>query len=167
MAKRKRKITDFFDKTEANSSNKSSSFGGNNDRLSETPSEAEYPGSKSICESSVKESSIHSRRGTHSNSSNTTGINAKRSYNLNDVNVVNENSKQSLKNSVTKNSAQKCKYSPNSVISNNKDINSGDEFLILTTFSKSKKTKISRRSQTILTSKNSFGETKSNIYLPE
>ena len=96
MANRKRKITDFFDKTEANSNNKSSSFGGNKDRPSEPPSGAEHPGSKSICDSSVKESSTHSRRGTHSNSSNTTGTNAKRSYNLNDVNVVNKNSKQSL-----------------------------------------------------------------------
>ena len=59
MANRKRKITDFFDKTEANSSNKSSSFGGNKDHPSEPPSGGEYPGSKSICDSSVKESCSH------------------------------------------------------------------------------------------------------------
>ena len=94
MDNRKRKITDFFDKTEANSNNKSSSFGGNNDHPPEPPSWVEYPGSKSICDSSVKESSTHSRRGTHSNSSNTIGTNAKRSYDLNDVNVVNKNQKK-------------------------------------------------------------------------
>ena len=65
--------------------------------------------------------------------------------------VVNKNSKQSLKSSITKNSAKKCKY------------NGEDELLSLRTFSKIKKTKISRSTQTILTSKNSFGETKSNI----
>ena len=89
MANKKRKITNFFDKAEANSSNKSSSFGGNKDRPSEPPSGAEHPGSTSICDSSVKEGSTYSRRGTHSTSSNTTGNNAKNSYNLNDVNLVN------------------------------------------------------------------------------
>ena len=64
MANRKRKITDFFDKTEANSNNKSSSFGGNKDRPSEPPSGAEHPGSTLICYSSVKEGRSYSRRGT-------------------------------------------------------------------------------------------------------
>ena len=153
MANRKRKITDFFDKTEANSNNKSSSFGGNKDRPSEPPSGAEHPGSKSICDSSVKESSTHSRRDTQSNISNTTGTNFKRSYNA--MKVVNQNSKQSLKNSITKSSSKKYKYS------------NDDELLILTTFSKMKKTLISKSTQTTLNQENSFKDTKSNVYLPD
>ena len=129
-----RKITDFFEKAEANSSNKSSSGGSNKNRPSdhlckppsgaEYPAGAEYPGFKSICHSSVKESSTHSRRGTQSNISNSS-TNFKRSYNA--MKVVNQNSKQSLKNSITKSSSKKYKYS------------NDDELLILTTFSKMKK----------------------------
>ena len=152
-----RKITDFFDKAEANSSNKSSSGGSNknrpSDRLSGPPSGAEYPGFKSIWYSSVKESSTHSRRGTQSNISNTTGTNFKRSYNA--MKVVNKTSKQSLKNSITKSSSKKYKYSDE------------DELLILSTFSKIKKTKISQSTQTIPNQENSFRDTKSNVYLPD
>ena len=145
-----RKITDFFDKAEANSSNKSSSGGSNKDRPSdrlsgppsgaEYPAGAEYPGFKSICHSSVKESSTHSRRGTQSNISHSStnfkrsytqsnisnsSTNFKRSYNA--MKVVNQNLKQSLKNSITKSSSKKYKYSDE------------DELLILTTFSKMKR----------------------------
>ena len=151
-----RKITDFFDKAEANSSNKSSSGGSNknrpSDRLSGPPSGAEYPGFKSICHSSVKESSTHSRRGTQSNISNSS-TNFKRSYNA--MKVVNQNSKQSLKNSITKSSSKKYKYSDE------------DELLILSTFSKIKKTKISQSTQTIPNQENSFRDTKSNVYLSD
>ena len=139
-----RKITDFFEKAEANSSNKSSSGGSNKNRPSdhlckppsgaEYPAGAEYPGFKSICHSSVKESSTHSRRGTQTNISNSS-TNFKRSYNA--MKVVNKTSKQSLKSSITKSSSKKCKY------------NAEDELLILSTFSKIKKTKISQSSQTI------------------
>ena len=154
-----RKITDFFDKAEANSSNKGSNKNRPSDRLSKPPSGAEYPagaeypGFKSICHSSVKESSTHSRRGTQSNISNTTGTNFKRSYNA--MKVVNQNSKQSLKNSITKSSSKKYKYS------------NDDELLILTTFSKMKKTLISKSTQTTLNQENSFKDTKSNVYLPD
>ena len=157
-----RKITDFFDKAEANSSNKSSSGGSNknrpSDRLSKPPSGAEYPagdeypGFKSICHSSVKESSTHSRRGTQSNISNSS-TNFKRSYNA--MKVVNQNSKQSLKNSITKSSSKKYKYSDE------------DELLILTTFSKMKKTLISKSPQTTPNQENCFKDTKSNVYLPD
>ena len=41
------------------------------------------------------------------------------------------------------------------------------EILILTIFSKVKGTRISRSSQTTLTSKNNFKRAKTNIYLPE
>ena len=157
-----RKITDFFDKAEANSSNKSSSGGSNknrpSDRLSgppsgaEYPAGAEYPGFKSICHSSVKESSTHSRRGTQSNISNSS-TSFKRSYNA--MKVVNQNSKQSLKKSITKSSSKKHKYSDE------------DEVLILTTFSKLKRTMISKSTQTTPKQENSFKDTKSNIYLPD
>ena len=151
-----RKITDFFDKAKANSSNKSSSGGSNknrpSDRLSGPPSGAEYPGFKSICHSSVKESSTHSRRGTQSNISNSS-TSFKRSYNA--MKVVNQNSKQSLKNSITKSSSKKYKYSDE------------DELLILTTFSKMKKTLISKSTQTTPNQENSFKDTKSNVYLPD
>ena len=106
------KITDFFAKAEANSSNKSSSVGSNKnrspDRLSgppsgaEYPAGAEYPGFKSICHSSVKQSSTHSRRGTQSNISNSS-TSFKRSYN---AMKMNQNSKQSLKKSITKSSSK-------------------------------------------------------------
>ena len=156
-----RKITDFFDKAEANSSNKSSSGGSNKNRPSdhlckppsgaEYPAGAEYPGFKSICHSSVKESSTHSRRGTQTNISNSSN-NFKRSYNA--MKVV-QNSKQSLKNSLTKSSSKKYKYSDE------------DELLILTTFSKMKKTMISKSTQTTPNQENSFKDTKSNVYLPD
>ena len=156
-----RKITDFFDKAEANSSNKSSSGGSNKNRPSdhlckppsgaEYPAGAEYPGFKSICHSSVKESSTHSRRGTQTNISNSS-TNFKRSYNA--MKVV-QNSKQSLKNSLTKSSSKKYKYSDE------------DELLILTTFSKMKKTMISKSTQTTPNQENSFKDTKSNVYLPD
>ena len=156
-----RKITDFFDKAEANSSNKSSSGGSNKNRPSdhlckppsgaEYPAGAEYPGFKSICHSSVKESSTHSRRGTQTNISNSSN-NFKRSYNA--MKVV-QNSKQSLKSSLTKSSSKKYKYSDE------------DELLILTTFSKMKKTMISKSTQTTPNQENSFKDTKSNVYLPD
>ena len=156
-----RKITDFFDKAEANSSNKSSSGGSNKNRPSdhlckppsgaEYPAGAEYPGFKSICHSSVKESSTHSRRGTQTNISNSSN-NFKGSYNA--MKVV-QNSKQSLKNSLTKSSSKKYKYSDE------------DELLILTTFSKMKKTMISKSTQTTPNQENSFKDTKSNVYLPD
>ena len=157
-----RKITDFFEKAEANSSNKSSSGGSNKNRPSdhlckppsgaEYPAGAEYPGFKSICHSSVKESSTHSRRGTQTSISNSS-TNFKRSYNA--MKVVNQNSKQSLKNSITKSSSKKYKYSDE------------DELLILTTFSKMKKTMISKSTQTTPNQENSFKDTKSNVYLPD
>ena len=156
-----RKITDFFEKAEANSSNKSSSGGSNKNRPSdhlckppsgaEYPAGAKYPGFKSICHSSVKESSTHSRRGTQTNISNSSN-NFKRSYNA--MKVV-QNSKQSLKNSLTKSSSKKYKYSDE------------DELLILTTFSKMKKTMISKSTQTTPNQENSFKDTKSNVYLPD
>ena len=155
------KITDFFAKAEANSSNKSSSVGSNKnrspDRLSGPPSGAEYPagakypGFKSICHSSVKESSTHSRRGTQSNISNSS-TSFKRSYN---AMKMDQNSKQSLKKSITKSSSKKHKYSDE------------DEVLILTTFSKMKRTMISKSTQTTPKQENSFKDTKSNVYLPD
>ena len=155
------KISDFFAKAEANSSNKSSSGGSNKnrspDRLSGPPSGAEYPagakypGFKSICHSSVKESSTHSRRGTQSNISNSS-TSFKRSYN---AMKMDQNSKQSLKKSITKSSSKKHKYSDE------------DEMLILTTFSKLKKTMISKSTQTTPKQENSFKDTKSNVYLPD
>ena len=145
------KITDFFDKAEAKSSNESSSGGSNKDRPSDRlpgpssgakyPAGAEDPGFRSICNSSAKESSTISRRGTQSNISHSStnfkrsytqsnisnsSTNFKRSYNA--MKVVNQNSKQSLKSSITKSSSKKYKYS------------NDDELLILTTFSKMKKT---------------------------
>ena len=157
------KITDFFDKAEANSRSGSSSGGSDKNRPSERlpgpPSGTEYPvgaedpGFRPIWHSSVERSSTHSRRDTQSNISSTTGTNFKRSYNA--MKVVNQNSKQSLKNSITKNSSKKYKYS------------NDDELLILTTFSKMKKTLISKSTQTTLNQENSFKDTKSNVYLPD
>ena len=69
--------------------------------------------------------------------------------------VVNQNSKQSLKNSLTKSSSKKYKYSDE------------DELLILTTFSKMKKTMIYKSTQTTPNQGNSFRDTKSNVYLPD
>ena len=156
-----RKITDFFEKAEANSSNKSSSRGSNKNRPSdhlckppsgaEYPAGAEYPGFKSICHSSVKESSTHSRRGTQSNISNSS-TSFKRSYN---AMKMDQNSKQSLKKSITKSSSKKHKYSDE------------DEVLILTTFSKMKRTMISKSTQTSPKQENSCKDTKSNVYLPD
>ena len=157
------KITDFFDKAEVNSRSGSSSGGSDKNRPSkrlpgppsgtEYPVGAEDPGLRSIWHSSVKESSTHSRRDTQSNISSTTGTNFKRSYNA--MKVVNQNSKQSLKNSITKSSSKKYKYS------------NDDELLILTTFSKMKKTLISKSTQTTSNQENSFKDTKSNVYLPD
>ena len=158
------KITDFFDKAEVNSRSGSSSRGSDKNRPSkrlpgppsgtEYPVGAEDPGFRSIWHSKVKESSTHSRRDTQSNISSTTGTNFKRSYNA--MKVVNQNSKQSLKNSITKSSSKKYKYS------------NDDELLILTTFSKmKKKTLISKSTQTTLNQENSFKDTKSNVYLPD
>ena len=125
MENRKRKITDLFDKTEGNSCNKPSSFGGSKDRPSERPSgsehSTEHSGSTSINKSSVKEGSTYSRRGAHSSTFNAQGTNAKNSYTANNVDLVNKISKQSHKTSFTKNSAQKCQYSSNTAVSNTKD----------------------------------------------
>ena len=157
-----RKITDFFDKAEANSSSKSSSGGTNknrpSERLSGPPSGTEYPvgaedpGFRPILHSSVERSNTHSRSDTQSNIPSTTGTNFKRSYNA--MKVV-QNSKQSLKNSLTQSSSKKYKYSDE------------DELLILTTFSKMKKTMISKSTQTTPNQENSFKDTKSNVYLPD
>lgn len=199
MENRKRKIKDFFNKTEGNSNKKPSSFGGGRNRPSEHPSGSEHPGSISISDPKVKEGSSYSRRGSYTSSSNAKstgaksaynsndvnsvstsssnakGTDAKSSYNSNDVNLVNNLSKQSHKNSITKNSANRCQYSSNSAIPSTRNINIANlenknkeaEILILITFSKIKRSRISRSSQTTLTSKNNFKRVKTNIYLPE
>ena len=81
MENRKRKITDFFNKTESNSHKKTASFGGSRDRPSGYPFGSEHPGSTSISDSKVKEGSSNSRRGTYTSNSNAKGTGAKSAYN--------------------------------------------------------------------------------------
>ena len=123
--------------------------------MSDKSSEQEASCSSKSCITSASKQSEHqvesNSEGIQSNSSKTT--NFKRSYNA--MKVVNKTSKQSLKNSITKSSSKKYKYSDE------------DELLILSTFSKIKKTKISQSTQTIPNQENSFRDTKSNVYLPD
>ena len=143
------RITDFFPKVD----NK-------NPRVADKSADHEASCSSASeesrnCIASTSKQSDHqvesNSEGIQSNSSKTT--NFKRPYNS--MKVVNKTSKQSLKNSITKSSSKKYKYSDE------------DELLILSTFSKIKKTKISQSTQTIPNQENSFRDTKSNVYLPD
>ena len=177
---RKRKITDFFDRIDQSSNKRTASSPG---APSEHPSK--HSGSTSINDSRAEEGSSISKRGTQTQTSSsdaqgakTRGVKsaynsngAKGYHNSSDVNLKNNFSKQPSKNSINKNNANRCQCTSNSDIpsTSNKDSanleskNRHAEILVLSTFKKIIRTRISRSSQTYITSKNNFKSAKKQI----
>ena len=171
-----RKITDYFDRIDP------SSPGGTH----EYPSK--HSESSSINDSRAEGGSSVSKRGTQTQTSSsdaqgtkTRGVKsaynsnrAKGAHNSRDVNLKNIFSKQPSKNSINKNNASRCQCTSNCEIptTSNKDSANLEskhrhaEILVLSTFKKIVRTRISRSSQIYITSKNNFKSAKKNKSVP-